>query len=164
MDTTQISLNTPVSRPTVNFAKRLERILGRDWKVALPFVLPMVVIMIGLVLYPFINAVALSTTRLNFLTGETQYVGLKNYENLLDNSDYILSMQNTIRFTAWSLTIKFIVGMTIALLLNSKLPLRNVITAIMLLPWIVPEIVTALAWKSIFDPLFGSLNPILQGM
>jgi multiple sugar transport system permease protein len=164
MDTTQISLNTPISRPTVNFAKRLERILGRDWKVALPFVLPMVVIMIGLVLYPFINAVALSTTRLNFLTGETQYVGLKNYENLLDNSDYILSMQNTVRFTVWSLAIKFIVGMTIALLLNSKIPLRNVITAIMLLPWIVPEIVTALAWKSIFDPLFGSLNPILQGM
>jgi multiple sugar transport system permease protein len=164
MDTTQISLNTPVSRPTVNFAKRLERILGRDWKVALPFILPMVVIMIGLVLFPFGKAILLSTTRLNFLTGETQYVGLKNYENLLDNSDYILSMQNTIRFTAWSLAIKFLVGMTIALLLNSKMPLRNVITAIMLLPWIVPEIVTALAWKSIFDPLFGSLNPILQGM
>ncbi len=34
----------------------------------------------------------------------------------------------------------------------------------MLLPWIVPEIVTALAWKSIYDPLFGGLNPILQGM
>jgi multiple sugar transport system permease protein len=164
MDTTQISLNTRVSRPTVNFAKRLERILGRDWKVALPFILPMVVIMIGLVLIPFGKAILLSTTRLNFLTGETQYVGLKNYENLLDNSDYILSMQNTIRFTAWSLAIKFVVGMTIALLLNSKIPLRNVITAIMLLPWIVPEIVTALAWKSIFDPLFGGLNPILQGL
>ena len=33
----------------------------------------------------------------------------------------------------------------------------------MLLPWIVPEIVTALAWKSIYDPLFGGLNPILLG-
>jgi multiple sugar transport system permease protein len=164
MDTTRISLDTSLQRPTVNFAKRVERILGRDWKVALPFVLPMVVIMIGLVLYPFINAIALSTTRLNFLTGATEYVGTRNYEKLLTNSDYILSMQNTIRFTVWSLTIKFIVGMTIALLLNSRIPGRNILTGIMLLPWIVPEIVTALAWKSIFDPIFGSLNPILMGL
>ena len=34
----------------------------------------------------------------------------------------------------------------------------------MLLPWIVPEIVTALAWRSIYDPLFGGLNPILLGL
>lgn len=165
MDTTQISLNAaPIPKPTINFAKRLERILGRDWKVALPFVLPMVVIMIGLVLYPFVNAVALSTTRRNLQTGVTEYVGMRNYEKLLTNSDYKLSMQNTIEFTAWSLAIKFITGMTIALLLNSRIPMRNVLTGIMLLPWIVPEIVTALAWKSIFDPIFGSLNPILMGL
>ena len=53
--------------------------------------------------------------------------------------------------------------MTIALILNSRLPYRNVLSGIMLLPWIVPEIVTALTWKSIYDPLFGSLNPILLG-
>jgi multiple sugar transport system permease protein len=73
-------------------------------------------------------------------------------------------MQVTIQFTFWSLLIKFITGMVIALILNSRLPFRNILTGLMLLPWIVPEIVTALAWKSIFDPLFGGLNPILQGM
>ena len=61
-------------------------------------------------------------------------------------------------------SIKFVTGMTIAMILHSKLPWRNLMSAIMLLPWIVPEIVTALAWKSIYDPLFGGLNPILQGM
>ena len=54
--------------------------------------------------------------------------------------------------------------MTIALILNSRLPYRNILSGIMLLPWIVPEIVTALAWRSIYDPLFGGLNPILQGV
>ena len=91
-------------------------------------------------------------------------VGLRNYERLLENRDYLSSMGNTIQFTIWSLTIKFITGMSIALLLNSRLPLRGVITGIMLLPWIVPEIVTALAWKSIYDPIFGGLNPILQSL
>ena len=54
--------------------------------------------------------------------------------------------------------------MTIALILNSRVPLPRPAVGIMLLPWIVPEIVTALAWKSIYDPLFGGLNPILLGL
>src|SRR5690606_902984 len=90
--------------------------------------------------------------------------GFRNFERLLTNSDCILSMQNTINSAVWSLGVKFVVGMTIALILHSRLPLKNLLAAIMLMPWIVPEIVTALAWKSIYDPLFGGLNPILLGL
>lgn len=161
----RVRLNTvAMSSPALNRSRRLQRILGKDWKVALPFVLPMVVLMVGLILFPFINAIRLSTTSLNFLTGETVEVGFRNYQKLLTNSDYLLSMQNTIQFTVWSLAVKIVVGMSIALILNSKLPFRNILTGIMLLPWIVPEIVTALAWKSIYDPLFGGLNPILMNI
>ncbi len=145
-------------------APRLEGFLGRDWKIAFPFVLPMALLMIGLILWPFINSIWLSTTAFNFTNGATTNVGLRNYERLFTSSDYFLAMGNTIKFTFWSLSIKFVTGMTIALILHSKLPLKNLLAAIMLLPWIVPEIVTALAWKSIYDPLFGGLNPILQGL
>lgn len=145
-------------RPT-----RLARFLGPDWKVAAPFVLPMTILMVGLILWPFIDAIILSTTAFNYLTGETVYVGFRNYQRLLEDSDYLLTMENTIRFTAWSLLVKFIAGMSIAMILNSRVPWRGVITTIMLLPWIIPEIVTALAWKSIYDPIFGGLNPILAG-
>lgn len=150
-------------KPSV-FAQKTQAILGRDWKIALPFVLPMVLLMAGLIFWPFINAILLSTTALNFLTGETSNVGFRNYERLFTNSDYILAMGNTINFTFWSLLIKFVVGMTIALILHSRIPLKNLMAAIMLLPWIVPEVVTALAWKSIYDPIFGGLNPILLGL
>ena len=153
-----------IDSSTSRRTRRFEAILGRDWKVAWPFVLPMMVIMIGLILYPFINAILLSTTSLNYLTGETVQVGFRNYERLLTNSDYLLSMQNTISFTILSLSVKFVTGMIIALLLNSRLPFRGFLTGLMLLPWIVPEIVTALAWKCIYDPIFGGLNPILQSM
>jgi multiple sugar transport system permease protein len=131
--------------PPIQRSRQLHKILGRDWKIAWPFVLPLVLIMLGLIFYPFINAIALSTTSLNFLTGETVNVGFRNYERLLTNSDYLLSMDNTIRFTIMSLSVKFITGMIIALILNSRLPFRNLLTGLMLLPWIVPEIVTALA-------------------
>src|SRR3954470_13015050 len=143
---------------------RVRAILGRDWQTAYPFVLPMVVIMIGLIFWPFVSAIVTSTTAFNFTTGETFSVGFRNYQRLFTNSDYLLALRNTVSFTVWSLVVKFLVGMIIALILNSRLPFRNVLSGIMLLPWIVPEIVTALAWKSIYDPLFGGLNPILQGM
>ncbi len=145
-------------------SRHLKAVLGRDWKVAIPFVLPMVVIMVGLILWPIIDAIILSTTSLNFITGETVYVGLGNYVRLLSSSDYELAIRNTLQFTLWSLSLKIVTGMIIALILNSRLPYRNILSGIMLLPWIVPEIVTALAWKSIFDPIFGGLNPILLGL
>lgn len=164
MDNVHVTLSPLRKSPILDSPPVMEKILGKDWKVALPFVLPMVVVMIGLVLYPFINALFLSTTTVNFLTGETVDVGFRNYERLLTNTDYQLSMQNTFQFTFWSLLIKFFTGMIVALLLNSRLPFRSIITGIMLLPWIVPEIVTALAWKSIYDPIFGGLNPVLQSL
>ena len=145
-------------------ARRVRTIFGRDWKIAYLFVLPMVVLMAGLIFWPFISAILMSMTTFNFQTGDTVQVGLRNYQRLYTNSDYLLSLSNTINFTFWSLSIKFVTGMIIAMILHSKLPWRNLMSAIMLLPWIVPEIVTALAWKSIYDPLFGGLNPILQGM
>jgi multiple sugar transport system permease protein len=142
----------------------VKAVLGRDWKVAIPFVLPMVVIMVGLILWPIIDAIILSTTSLNFLTGETVFVGLRNYTRLLSSSDYALAIRNTMEFTLWSLSLKIVNGMIIAMVLYSRLPYRSILSGIMLLPWIVPEIVTALAWKSIYDPIFGGLNPILQGL
>ncbi|WP_421762022.1 ABC transporter permease subunit [Devosia sp.] len=161
----QAQANSVVARPMrpMSMTRRVQGVLGRDWKIAYLFVLPMVLLMAGLIFWPFISAILMSTTTFNFLTGATNQVGLRNYEKLYFNSDYLLSLSNTISFTFWSLLIKFVTGMTIAMILHSKLPWRNLLSAIMLLPWIVPEIVTALAWKSIYDPLFGGLNPILQG-
>ena len=160
---TQIAMPAaPAVSPRLS--RHLKAVLGRDWKVAIPFVLPMVVIMVGLILWPIIDAIILSTTSLNFITGETVYVGLRNYVRLFSSSDYALAIRNTMEFTLWSLSLKIVTGMTIALILNSRLPYRNILSGIMLLPWIVPEIVTALAWKSIFDPIFGGLNPILVGL
>jgi multiple sugar transport system permease protein len=105
----------------------------------------------------------MSLTSFNFISGETVFVGLRNYERLLGDSDYLLTLGNTVRFTLWSLLVKFAAGMAIAMILNSRVPAKGLITTVMLLPWIVPEIVTALAWRSIYDPIFGGLNPILMG-
>jgi multiple sugar transport system permease protein len=143
--------------------RRLTAILGPDWKVALPFILPLLVLMVGLILWPFINALLISFTTRSINRTE-QWVGLMNYVRLWTDSDYRSAVNNTISFTVISVACKLVVGMAIALLLNSRLPFRNVLTGLMLLPWIVPEVVTAMAWRSIYDPIFGGLNPILMSL
>ncbi len=155
---------TLVQRAPSRRSRRVEALLGRDWKVALLFVLPLVVIMAGLIFWPFINAILLSMTTRNIVTRSDQFVGLRNYQLLWKDADFRGAVGNTVLFTVASVACKTVVGMAIALLLNSKLPFRNVLTGLMLLPWIVPEVVTAMAWRSIYDPIFGGLNPILLSL
>jgi multiple sugar transport system permease protein len=89
---------------------------------------------------------------------------MRNYVRLWSDSSYWQAVNNTIVFTVASVSLKLVVGLAIALLLNSRMPFRNVLTGLMLLPWIVPEVVTAMAWRSILDPIFGGLNPILLAL
>ncbi|MDZ4719166.1 MAG: sugar ABC transporter permease [Roseiflexaceae bacterium] len=132
----------------------MRSVFGRDWAVALPFIAPLVIIMVGLLLWPFLNAIYISFTIRN-IRREEIFVGFANYARLLSDTDYLSAVQNTIVFTVISIILKLIVGMTIALLLHSRIPFRNILTGLMLLPWIVPEVVTAMAWRSIYDPLLA---------
>src|SRR4029079_19506749 len=119
--------------------RRVDTLLGRDWKVAFPFVLPMVVLMGGLIFWPFVNAILISMTTRSLAKVDT-FVGLGNYVRLWRDASFRGAVNNTIFFTVASVATKMVVGMSIALLLNSRLPYRNILTGIMLLPWIVPEV------------------------
>src|SRR5690349_1564521 len=91
----EISSPPLVRSSSPNRAKRIDRLLGRDWRIAFPFVLPVVLIMIGLIAWPFINALLLSMTTRSLINGTTQYVGLANYARLLTDTDFIISVKNT---------------------------------------------------------------------
>lgn len=158
----QASVPIPNVRVQRGGGKALEDGLGKDWKIALIFIAPIAILMTALIFWPFINAMYMSLTVRQ--SRQDVFVGLANYGRLLADEQFTGSLLNTIRFTVLSVGIKTVVGLTIASLLNSKMPLRSLLSGLMLLPWIVPEVVTALTWRGIFDPLFGTLNPILQGL
>src|SRR5215210_420917 len=91
--------------PSIPLSKRLNMTLGRDWAVALPFVLPLVVLMVGLILWPFINAILISFTTRSIARTE-QWVGLANYARLFRDADYRNAVNNTVLFTVASVSIK----------------------------------------------------------
>ena len=159
----QVTAPIAIQRRPISVGKRLERLLGKDWKIALIFILPIVILMAGLILYPFLNAAYLSLT-VRSINRREVFVGFQNYSRLLTDDQFTGALLNTIRFTFFSVALKTVVGIVIASLLNSKVPFRSILSGLMLLPWIVPEVVTALTWRGIYDPIFGTLNPLLRSL
>jgi len=156
------------SLPTATFSTAprrpvMQRIFGRDWQIGFAFVAPIVILMVVFIGWPFFKALYTSMT-IRTLARETQFVWFDNYIRLYQDAYYLQAVRNTVIFTAGSISSKLILGLCAALLLHSQKRWRNLFTGLVLLPWIIPSVVQALAWRSILDPLFGGLNPILIGL
>jgi multiple sugar transport system permease protein len=86
------------------------------------------------------------------------YIGLENYEFLWDDSVFWLAVFNTILYTVVASILKFGLGLWLALLLNRHLPFKAFFRAIVLLPWVVPTVLSAIAFWWIYDAQFSILS------
>ena len=117
--------------------------------------------MLGLfVAYPFVRGIWLSL--LNSVVGrEGEFVGLQNYTKLWNDSIFRRAAANTFIYTSFATSLKLIMGMIVALMMNNLLGFKRILRASMLLPWIVPTVLSTLAWKWMLDPTFSIVNWIL---
>nr|WP_252869832.1 sugar ABC transporter permease [Brucella pituitosa] len=86
------------------------------------------------------------------------FIGLENYEFLWDDSVFWLSVFNTVLYTFVASVLKFGLGLWLALLLNENLPIKSFFRAIVLLPWVVPTVLSALAFWWIYDAQFSIIS------
>ena len=122
--------------------------------------LPTVLILIGLVLYPFFYAIWLAFT--DKAVGSTgQFVGLRNFAYVIAWPQFSTAVFNTVVFTVSAIAIKFVLGMAVALVLNQHIRGRNFFRAFLLLPWVMPAFVVYLVWRWLYDPLSGLINTAL---
>jgi multiple sugar transport system permease protein len=119
--------------------------------------LPTVLILIGLVLYPFFYAIWLAFSD-KAVGAEGQFVGMRNFVYVLGWPQFTTAVMNTIIFTVAAVAIKFVLGMAVALVLNQKIKGRNFFRAFLLLPWVMPAFVVYLVWRWLYDPLAGLIN------
>jgi multiple sugar transport system permease protein len=140
--------------------KSSQRILGRDWPIAWVFFLPTALLLFGLIGYPFVRAVYLSFFNVVGVR-EGAFVGFQNYANLWSDDFFRRALITTTQFTFFSEVFKFAIGLSAALLLHNLPRWGSVLGGLVLLPYIIPEIVRALVWRILLDPLFGALNYIL---
>lgn len=158
--TTLAGMRATPERPSRSLHLVLRDLLGRDWAAAYMFVLPTILLMGGLIAYPLLRAVYMSFTNTVSLT-MGPFVGLQNYENVWADRSFWSAVSITTRYTIWSVLLKFVFGLTAAILLHRLKRFGGILTAAILLPWIVPSVVAAIAWKGLLDPVYGGVNQFL---
>ncbi|MCB8837550.1 carbohydrate ABC transporter permease [Aurantimonas sp. VKM B-3413] len=90
------------------------------------------------------------------------FIGLENYIWLFDDPVFWLAVYNTILYTFVASVLKFVLGLWLALILNEHLPFKNFFRAIILLPWVVPTVLSALAFWWIYDSQFSIISWVLM--
>jgi multiple sugar transport system permease protein len=143
------------SAPAKSLAWR--RLAGnRDW-LGFWFMLPAAAILLLFLAYPLGLGVWLSFTDAK-IGSPGEFVGLENYEWLSDDKTFWLSVFNTLLYTVVASIIKFAIGLYLALLLNERLPFKALIRAIVLVPFIVPTVLSAIAFWWIYDSQFSIIS------
>ena len=91
-----------------------------------------------------------------------EWVGLDNFDSLYHDGVFWLSVTNTLIYTTLATIGKFGLGLWLALLLNENLPFKSLLRAIILVPWIVPTVLSAVAFWWIYDPQFSIISYVLK--
>jgi multiple sugar transport system permease protein len=142
------------------FAGAVGRALDNEQILGYLLVAPVVLLLLGLVAYPFVIAVSMAMTD-RTIGNPGKFIGLTNIQRLLQDSIYRQAVHNTVIYTAGATILKVAVGFGLALLINERFRFRQTIRSAVLLPWIVPAALGTLAWLWIFAPSFSVLNWIL---
>ncbi|HWK00797.1 MAG TPA: sugar ABC transporter permease [Xanthobacteraceae bacterium] len=129
---------------------------NRNWLGAW-FMLPAAAFLILFLAYPLGLGVWLSFTDAK-IGRSGVFIGLENYEWLWDDNVFWMSVFNTVLYTVVASVVKFGVGLYLALLLNENLPFKAMIRAVVLIPFIVPTVLSAIAFWWIYDPQFSIVS------
>ncbi len=89
------------------------------------------------------------------------FVGLQNYINLLQDGDFLHSIWVTIQFTVMTVAFEFLLGLGIAMVVNSNFKGRGFMRAAMLVPWAIITVVSAQMWKWMYNDVYGVFNDLL---
>jgi multiple sugar transport system permease protein len=150
-------VDTALSRAGAPTAPARASLLQSRGFLGLLFMLPAAIFLLIFLSYPLGLGVWLGFTDTRIGRAGV-FIGLENYQSLWDDSLFWLSVFNTILYTVVASVLKFALGLWLALLLNEHLPFKAFIRAIVLLPWVVPTVLSAIAFWWIYDTQFSIIS------
>jgi multiple sugar transport system permease protein len=150
-------VDTALSRAGAPTAPARASLLQSRGFLGLLFMLPAAIFLLIFLSYPLGLGVWLGFTDTRIGRAGV-FIGLENYQSLWDDSLFWLSVFNTILYTVVASILKFALGLWLALLLNENLPFKAFFRAIVLLPWVVPTVLSAIAFWWIYDAQFSIIS------
>jgi trehalose/maltose transport system permease protein len=148
--------------PAPRRRRRRSKLQRRQTRIAWLLLLPALAAVGFVAIYPLGKTVYESFTNQEFLQGlePTKWVGLENYRTLWHDSIFRDAVWETIKFTLITVSFEFVLGLIIALVVNSSFKGRGVMRAVMLVPWAIPTVVAARMWQWMLDDVFGVVNDL----
>jgi ABC-type sugar transport system permease subunit len=145
------------SRPIGHARERTDRRLGYL------MVTPAIVLLLAITGYPLIYNIwnSLHNDNQTFANSPRNFVGLSNYGHILNSSLWQSALERTLIFTLVSIVFDVVVGLSLALMMHRKFRGRGVLRASVLIPWAMPTVVSAMLWKTMFDPRNGFVDYFL---
>jgi multiple sugar transport system permease protein len=136
---------------------RSTRLLENQRVLAVALLAPGVVILTVFIAYPFVMAIWFALTDISVgVAGK--FVGIDNFAKAWEDTIFQTAFKNTVFYTFWATVFKLSLGMWLALLLNRHFRLKRLVRASMLLPFIIPTVLSTFAWRWMFDPTFSVIN------
>lgn len=120
--------------------------------------LPTIVFLLALTVYPLIYSVIAMLHTINIRTGERTFVGLGNFIAMVKDPFFWNALKNTAIYTGSAVSVEFLIGLFLAVFLSSKIAGRNIFRSLLLAPMMLPPIVAAVIFKIIYIPDFGIVN------
>lgn len=152
---------TDIPRPGRDAARR------RDLLVRIGFIVPAVLYMLAFFGFPIVKNLVMSFQAYDFATffnGSAPFIGLENYAETLTDPIFLRALRNTGLFTVGSILGQFVLGMGLALYFRKRFPLSGFLRSLLLLPWLLPMIVSAAVWRWILEQDNGVLNRFLENV
>jgi multiple sugar transport system permease protein len=127
----------------------------------LMFLLPALLVLALVTLYPIVYVTWLSLQRRLLIFDISAFVALDNYRYLFTDLRYWNAFKNTAYFTGLSVALELVLGLAIAVLLHRRFAGKGLMRAVVLIPWAVPTVVSAKMWEWLYNPDFGLINYLL---
>jgi multiple sugar transport system permease protein len=133
----------------------------RDGWIAWAFLAPTLLLLGTFLYYPMVGTVVESFYDTSFISPDPEFVGLALYEKVLGSRAFPEVVWNSVLWTVGVVALQNLLGFAVALLLNQALPMRGLTRALVMLPFVLPGVVTAILWRFMYDPQLGLVNSLM---
>ncbi len=134
---------------------------GSDKTLAYLLLLPTIFVLVALSIYPLFHAISIS---LQTGAGASARWSAGNFTRLFSDQFFIAALGHTVVFAASALTLEFLLGLGLAVLLSNRMRGRTFFRASLLVPMMLPTVVVGVVWRLMLNPNFGALNGTLKGL
>jgi multiple sugar transport system permease protein len=127
-------------------------------------ILPVIIVIAMLVIYPMFTSIYTSFTNKRLGVPMPKFIGLENYAQILKNAVFVHSLRNSIVWTLASGFLQFVLGMSLALMLNQSFKGRFFFRGLFIVPWVTPGVVIAITYRWLLNGMVGIVNQLMVTM